>query len=263
MRGVHLLTALALLCAGGFACTYLVALHTSWGLAHDRILYEQVSGSPSPQVLAAGRRALRTIDVSSVAAAALLVVFFAAMRGRFVRALAAVGVIGCSVATAELLKHGLPQPTGRPPTFPSGHTSIAVSIGLGLVLAVPPLLRATAALVGAAYGAGIGLSVVVLGWHYPSDVIGSFLVCGFWVCVFGLLLQTSPRSRLSPASALIALAAMSFSLLVAVVVAERHRAAVESLRTGRAVVGTAALLAFVSLALFSAVTPLVEEMERP
>ena len=264
-RGGRLLIGLALLSALALALTYVVALHTAWGVYHDRVLFEGVSGYVSLPVRAAGERALRTIDIGSILVV-LAVLVFAVTRGRFARAGAALGMIGCSIGTTELLKHGLPHvggiPAGRLPTFPSGNASLAVALGLGLVLAVPPVVRVTAALVGAAYGAGIALSVVVLGWHYPSDVVASFFVCGFWASLFARLLHAEPRRRrLSLSSALMAVAATSISLLVAIVVAERHRAAVESIGTRRAIVETAALLAVLSLVLFAVATLLVEERE--
>jgi len=264
-RGGQLLVALGIACAGSFIVVYVVALHTVPGLFRDRLLFEHVSGSAAPQVRAAGERALRTIDVGSVVAAVVTIVTVAVTRGRTGRALAALGLIVCSVGSTEILKHGLPHihgaiPAGRPATFPSGHTSIAVAIGFALVLAVPPIARVTAALVGAAYATGIGVSVVVLGWHYPSDVVGSFFVCGAWACVFARLLYGAPgRSRFSPWSVLVAVAAMAIAIVVAITIAERHPAAVQSLRTGRAVVETAALFALVSFALFGSVTALVEE----
>ena len=33
---------------------------------------------------------------------------------------------------------------------------------------------------GAAFGLAVGLSVVVIAWHYPSDVIGGILVAAGW-----------------------------------------------------------------------------------
>ena len=127
-----------------------------------------------------GERALATIDVGSLVAGALVLGVLALVRGRVMRALAAVALVGVSVGSAELLKHGLPRlpwvlPPGRAATIPSGHAAVAVSLGLALVLAAPPLLRPTAALVGAAYAAAVGFSLIALGWHYPSDVAASSL----------------------------------------------------------------------------------------
>jgi membrane-associated phospholipid phosphatase len=64
--------------------------------------------------------------------------------------------------------------------FPSGHTTAAASLSVALFLIVPPAQRMTAATVGLLATAGVGISVVVLGWHYPSDVLGGLLVVAAW-----------------------------------------------------------------------------------
>ena len=265
MPTAPLLRLLAAVGAGGFALTYAVALHTGWGLHADAALYRRVSGNPSFPVTTAGERALATIDVGTVAAVALLLAFLALARGRVARAGAAVFVVASSVASAELVKHGLPHvahglPVGRPPTFPSGHTSVAVSLGLALLIAVPRVARPVAALVGAAYAAGIAVSVVVLGWHYPSDTVGSFFLCTFWAAVAGLALRDVPsRPRLSRAGVALALGAVAVGLVIAVAIAQRHPAAVELVRSRRALLATAAALGLVSVCVFAAFTPLVDE----
>ena len=48
------------------------------------------------------------------------------------------------------------------------------------MLVAPPALRAAAAMLGGAFAVGVGYAVLVLGWHYPSDVLGGFLVAGLW-----------------------------------------------------------------------------------
>ena len=266
MQHSRLFPALAAVCALGFVATFLVSLHTTQGLHDDAALYRHVSGNAALPVKAAGHRALVGIDVGSVAVATLLLAGVALVRRRVARALAAVVVVAASVVSAEGLKHGLPHlggaiPAGRPPSFPSGHTSIAVSLGLALVLVAPPVLRPTGALLGAAYGAGIGLAVIVLGSHYPSDVVGSFFLCGFWAAAAGALLGDAPRRpRLS--AVLVTAVAVVAALLGAAVLAQQHPAAVAAARSARSVVATGALLGVLSLALFLVVTSLVGERPR-
>jgi len=250
------------------AGTFLVALHSALGLHDDAAAFQRVSGNAALPVKAAGARALAGIDLGSVAVVALLLVLVALVQRRVARAVAAAAVIVCSIASAEALKHGLPHlagavPAGRPPTFPSGHTSIAAALGLALVIAAPPLLRPVAALAGAAYAAGIGLSTIVLGWHYPSDVVGSFFLCGFWAAaVASVLPRTVVRPTVSAAGALVASAAVAAGLAVAAVLAGRHPAAVDALRSARSVVATAAVLGVLSVAIFGALTPLVGDRVR-
>lgn len=262
------LLAVAALAVVGYAATFLVAVHTSAGLRVDARLFHAVNGTSSGTVVArAGATALETIDAATLTASVLALAFLALVRGRRRRAFAAAAVVVCSVGSAELLKHGgahVPGmlSTGREATFPSGHTSIAVSLGLALVLAVPPVLRGAAALVGAAYAAGIGLSVVVLAWHEPSDVVGSFFLCAAWTALAGALLGTRPGwAAVSRRGIALAVATVAGALAAAAVLAARHPHAVESARSRPALAATAALLGLLSLAVFGVLTPLLGEEE--
>jgi membrane-associated phospholipid phosphatase len=254
---VRALPPLAFLCA--FLLTFGVALHTQRGLHDDAALFRHVSGTDLLRVQAAGGRALEVIDIASVVVAAIVVALLAVARGRVVRAAAAVAVVGLSIATAEALKHLLPTPADRPPTFPSGHVAVAASLGLALVFAVPSVLRPLAALGGAAWAAGLGLAVAVRGWHYPSDVVGAFAVAGFWASVVAAALRT--RVSLSYRGSVVAVAAAAIALVLAAILAGRHPEAAAALRTRRALVGTTIVFALVSLATFGLVTPLAQERE--
>ena len=98
---------------------------------------------------------------------------------------AAVVVAGANVTT-QLLKvvlehtrnkafeHGFGMPWAT--SYPSGHTTAAASIAVALFLVVPAAHRLLAAGVGAALIAAVGVSVVILGWHYPSDVLVGALI---------------------------------------------------------------------------------------
>ncbi|HEX4753861.1 MAG TPA: phosphatase PAP2 family protein [Solirubrobacterales bacterium] len=110
--------------------------------------------------------------------------------GRRREVIAAVVVVAGANLTTQLLKvaleharskafeHGISLPWAD--SFPSGHTTAAASIAAALLLVVPARRRLTASLVGAALTAVVGLSVIILGWHYPSDVLGGLLVVGAW-----------------------------------------------------------------------------------
>ncbi len=64
--------------------------------------------------------------------------------------------------------------------FPSGHTTAAAVLGIALVLVAPTRLRRPAALAAGAFAGAVGLAVVVIEWHYPSDVLGGLLVAAGW-----------------------------------------------------------------------------------
>lgn len=101
---------------------------------------------------------------------------------------AAVVVVGANVTT-QLLKGLLAHPRYQPyvethqpwsDAFPSGHATAAASIGVALVLAAPRRWRLPAALVGGGFALAVGAAVVVLQWHFASDVAGAYLVTAAW-----------------------------------------------------------------------------------
>jgi len=75
-------------------------------------------------------------------------------------------------------------------SFPSGHTiaATAVYLTVGSVLAravEPPIQRIYVLCVAAALALIVGVSRVYLGVHYPTDVLGGWLVGGAWALLWG------------------------------------------------------------------------------
>jgi membrane-associated phospholipid phosphatase len=124
-------------------------------------------------------------------------------RGRPRDALAAVAVVLGANLTTQILKVLLAHPRYQPflgaeqvssTAFPSGHTTAAASIAIAFVLVAPPRLRGLVALLGAGFVAAVGCSVVVLDWHFPSDVAGGLLVAAGWgFAVLAALRVLDPR----------------------------------------------------------------------
>ena len=78
-------------------------------------------------------------------------------------------------------------------SYPSGHSSGAAVLALVLVLLLRRRLgrrgRWTAVVVGVAYAGALGLSRVWLGVHYPTDVLGGWLLGTAWVAATYLALR--------------------------------------------------------------------------
>ncbi len=98
-------------------------------------------------------------------------------------------LLGANVTT-QLLKPLLaaPRPARCPAgpvgaaSWPSGHATAAMSLAPVLVLAAPARLRPAVAALGAAFAVAVSYSFLTLGWHYPSDVFGGFLVAAHGRC---------------------------------------------------------------------------------
>jgi membrane-associated phospholipid phosphatase len=139
--------------------------------------------------------------VLSLAAAGVLIGMIALRQGRVaLAAVAALLIVGANVTT-QLLK----ALTARPDlgievvrlvagnSLPSGHTTVAASVAVALVLVVPPSRRSLATLVGAGYAALVGVATVLAGWHRPSDAVAALLVVGAWAAVACLLPAVADR----------------------------------------------------------------------
>lgn len=197
-RRVTALMVLAGACVVALIVVYGIAVHTSIGqhLDNDALL----GRSQSPRVQRATDHLLHTIDVFSLAVIGGAIVLAAIARARLRLALGAAALIVGGVASTEALKHTLPRPElAHPdplpiPSFPSGHTTVAVALALALLLVVPPRWRGPVGVVGALYGAAVGAATVTAAWHRPSDVIGGFLVCTAGAAVISAVLvaETGP-----------------------------------------------------------------------
>jgi membrane-associated phospholipid phosphatase len=100
----------------------------------------------------------------------------------------AIGVIlvGANVTTHELKPLlATPRPFDHTDqigsaSWPSGHATAAMSFVLCCVLAAPSRTRPFVVAIGAVFAVAVCYSFLALGWHYPSDVLGGFLVATTW-----------------------------------------------------------------------------------
>jgi membrane-associated phospholipid phosphatase len=148
-------------------------------------------------------------DTLPYALAGLLCIAVALSRRRWWRALAVTGLLAVTGATTQIIKHLFAEPRIQQwlpeqvaaTSWPSGHSTAAMTLALCAVLVAPPTLRAATAVVGGAFAVGIGYALLVLGWHYPSDVLGGFLVAGLWTSLAVLALHRveTPEPAARPA----------------------------------------------------------------
>jgi hypothetical protein len=190
---------------------------------------------------------------------------------------AGVVILGANVTT-QVLKGTLARPDllglgpfNGPPSFPSGHVTVAMSLAMALTLVSPPALRPAAAVAGALYAVGIGVAVIGLDWHRPSDVAGAYLICVGWTALVAAALEHAARraparrrgrarpAGPSPRAAGAAVAALGLTFLVLAGIAGARR--VEALRVlddRTAFTVAAVLLSALCVALAAAVTALLQ-----
>lgn len=187
---------------GLLVVVYAVALGTRHGRLVDAnaVFYASEGG---PRVQDAAYEVIRSIDISTLALAGAGMLALALLRRRIGTALVAGTALFGATATAQVLKPllGRVDPLDGERmrlirhSFPSGHSTIAMSLGLALLFLAPRGFRIWVGLAGAVYATAMGISLIVLRSHYPSDVLGGFLVASVWFVAGVAALRALARNR--------------------------------------------------------------------
>ncbi len=179
-----------------------VARRSGATLGFDLAVRARVHRSASPAMTALAR-VVATLGSPIFVAVSFAIAMLAFHRAGWRRAAVTlaevmVGAAVCNGVLKRLIHCPRPEPfVGRDPSsysFPSGHAlySLCFYGVLASVLAVHTPERAARIAISAAAAllvAGIGLTRVYLGVHYPSDVIAGYLGAGF---VLGAVFAFSP-----------------------------------------------------------------------
>lgn len=209
------LLAACLACAAVFAVlTAAVAVSASWLTSLDRSISQRCftftvghNGFGQLAHLATTLGDGRTITLVTTAA-----VIWCAIRRRWLLAGWLVVVVAGSALLSTVVKNAVQR--ARPPTdgvlttahgfsFPSGHTQAATVTYAAVVLVVAwqllgpgPRARWASAAVVVVVAGSVGLSRVFLGVHWPTDVMGGWLLGSAWVTgLTYVLLRLVPPGR--------------------------------------------------------------------
>jgi membrane-associated phospholipid phosphatase len=185
--------------------TWYAAFHVGVFERADQSIFRGFTGLPH------GARAASIADFIARLCDPNPYLYFAAMpvmvalaRGRTRVALAIMAILLCANTTTQLLKPLLAEPRASitEAAWPSGHATAAMSLALSWVIAVPSRWRPYVAAAGAAFAVGVSYSFLTLGWHYPSDVFGGFLVAATWtsLVVAAVRALDARRARALPAT---------------------------------------------------------------
>jgi membrane-associated phospholipid phosphatase len=102
-------------------------------------------------------------------------------RGRPRLAIFVLLLIGATSVGSQVLKQLLAFPREDAAAFigdaayPSGHTTAAMALAIGLIVVTPRRARPIAAVAGLALVLGMSYSLIAAGSHFPSDVLGAYL----------------------------------------------------------------------------------------
>jgi membrane-associated phospholipid phosphatase len=186
--------------AAGFVAVWQFFVHSEHGQQLD---YFALSGNGLGQVRLAGlvHDTLSTISVVSVAAATIAIGFIAVARRRLALAVGAVLLVAGSNATTQVFKELIYRPhlgvdvdrVAAGNSLPSGHTTVAASVVVALLLVVPSKTRGAVALAGAVACTLVGVATLSAGWHRPSDAVAALLVVGAWAAAAELFIVIAQR----------------------------------------------------------------------
>ncbi|MEV0780783.1 phosphatase PAP2 family protein [Streptomyces sp. NPDC050433] len=109
-------------------------------------------------------------------------IVYAAWRGHWARALAVVAAMAAVPALVMPLKLWIDRTgplTAESGYYPSGHTATAMVAYCGAALLLRPRTGLGRAMpVAVVLSAATGIGLVLRGYHWPLDVLGSWLLCG-------------------------------------------------------------------------------------
>lgn len=178
-------------CAAGvilLVITWYLTFHLALVGRADRSILAGFGGLHRARVDHVARFIANLCDPHPYVYLAAIPVLIALVRRR-PRVAVAVGMIllGANLTT-QLLKPLLA--TARPipvpgfsinaASWPSGHATAAMALALCCVLVAPARRRPAVGALMAGFAVAVCYSFLELGWHYPSDVLGGFLVASVW-----------------------------------------------------------------------------------
>ncbi|MEA2216498.1 MAG: hypothetical protein QOK19_2059 [Solirubrobacteraceae bacterium] len=194
----------------GIAALCVLGLAVVWALAElipavhlkDAVALDRFTALDRPGINGPAEFLLHLLDPALFVLWAIALVALA-MAGDRPRSALAVGVVlAFAPFSADLLKPLLAHPHDHvgdavigAASWPSGHSTAATALALCAVLVAPPRLRRGVALLGALFVIAVGVALLILAWHMPSDVIGGILLAGLWMALAVAALRASERIR--------------------------------------------------------------------
>ena len=180
-RPLHLAAACWLAFAGVLVFAYLVPA----GRWADGWAVEGFMNLQRPWINDIAEPFAKLADPGPYAIWTALLAGIALARRRPRHALAVIVLLGGANLLTQALKVVLEHPRHHgflhgehigPNAFPSGHATASMALALAAILVASQTWRPLVAVLGGLFALGVSESLMLLAWHYPSDVAGGFLV---------------------------------------------------------------------------------------
>jgi len=198
----------AVACVLATTAVWLLAFESGAGARLDSSVLRGFTGLQGSRVEPVADAAAHLADPIPFVLLSLAIVGLALARRRPLHAVVVAVVLAGATVTTQLLKPvaTVARPADTPPlapladAWPSGHTTAAMALALCLVTVAPARWRPLAAAVGGAFAVAQAYGLLVMGWHYPSDVVAAFGVSTGWLAlgVAALRLTTDRAEESSP-----------------------------------------------------------------
>lgn len=188
------------LCLAALALVWLLASQVPAVELKDAVMLHDFTLLSRPRVDGPASFLLHLLEPTQFVLWGVALVAVALARGRVRVALAVVALMTLAPFTTETLKPLMAHPHVRigfetvgPASWPSGHSTAALTLVFSAILVAPRRLRPLVASIGAAFAVAVGCSLLILAWHMPSDVIGGYLVATFWAALAVAALRAANR----------------------------------------------------------------------
>lgn len=274
----------ALATTAGLAVVWLLAFRIPVAHAVDGSILSGFTGLSTPGVDRVAQAVATVCDPHPFVIWSALVILVAVLRRRPRTAVAVAVVLMGANVTTQLLKPALAQhrysdllssyhQVGSV-SWPSGHATASMSLALCAVMVAPARWRPRVAALGGAFVVAVVFSFLTLHWHYPTDVLGGFLVAATWTLVVVAALwwaearwpqRTTPSSppRLAETLAPAGVAGLAAVVLLAVVLLARPVEVLTYVDDHTAFVVGAAAIGVLALALASGLALMLRAPRLP
>ncbi|GAA3964068.1 phosphatase PAP2 family protein [Gordonia caeni] len=206
---------------------YLAAVRTATGQRVENAALRGALQVNADEVTAADE-ALATFTLASLGIAVAILAVIGWVRGGLRLAAVAVGVVGVATVLTEVLKrYVLERPLLieapeylRHNSFPSGHTTVAMSVACATLMVVSWRWRTLAMLLVTSWTVGVGAYTVVARWHRLSDTVGADAIAlltaslGALVLLRWRMVRRVPADRSAPIRTIVVILACLWVVVI-------------------------------------------------